>query len=83
MRYTENQKQKFSIRKLSIGAASVLLGTTLVILGGVEPVKADIIGSEQVSQQNNDSTSSSDVNSLKQRSEEAQAAVKAQQNKIQ
>lgn len=34
MRYTENQKQKFSIRKLSIGAASVLLETTLVILGG-------------------------------------------------
>lgn len=117
MKYTENEKQKFSIRKLSIGAASVLLGTTFVILGG-NSVKADTIGAtkadaEQVLQQRqakadaeqalqqrqtkadaeqalqqhqnkaNDSTVSSDVNSLKQESDKAQAAVKAQQDKIQ
>ncbi|MCH3904314.1 MAG: YSIRK-type signal peptide-containing protein [Lactobacillus sp.] len=29
-----NERQRFSIRKLSIGAASVLLGTTLFLTNG-------------------------------------------------
>lgn len=31
----ENKKQRFALRKLSIGVASVLLGTTLTMIGGV------------------------------------------------
>lgn len=40
MRETANEKQRFSIRKLTIGAASVLLGTFL-FWGGTSTVKAD------------------------------------------
>ena len=46
-------KQRFSIRKLSIGAASVLLGTSLYFMGPSAPVvHADTIGKSAVSSEN-------------------------------
>lgn len=36
-------KQRFSIRKLSIGAASVLLGTSLYFMGGDRPLLYTLI----------------------------------------
>lgn len=39
-----NQRQRFSIRKLSIGAASVLIGTALFFVnGGMQQVQADSV----------------------------------------
>ncbi|WP_338935261.1 YSIRK-type signal peptide-containing protein [Lactobacillus helveticus] len=39
---TANQRQRFSIRKLTIGAASVLLGTTF-LFGAGQTVQADSV----------------------------------------
>ena len=36
-----NQKQRFALRKLTVGVASVLLGTTLTMIGGVQSASAD------------------------------------------
>ena len=46
----ERIKQRFSIRKLSIGAASVLLGTTLLLGAQTQPVHAETTNSTSQSQ---------------------------------
>ena len=38
----ENKKQRFALRKLSIGVASVLLGTTLTMIGGGTQASASV-----------------------------------------
>ena len=44
IRKMENKKERFSIRKFSVGAASVLIGFTIFGLGaGSKSVKADTL----------------------------------------
>lgn len=56
-----NQKQRFGIRKLSIGVVSVLLGTTFFLGNGV--VHADIVSNSQITTTSSTPASSSDSNS--------------------
>lgn len=50
-----NQKQRFALRKLTVGVASVLLGTTLTMIGGVQSASADANGTNPAGQQTTDS----------------------------
>ena len=87
-------KQRFSIRKLSIGAASVLLGTSLYFMGVSAPVvHADTIGAPAASSEKTDSSdpvsvakdstkSDVDVNkAIDQYAEKEQDAVNEQEEK--
>ena len=56
-----NQKQRFGIRKLSIGVVSVLLGTTFFLGNGV--VHADTVSNSQITTTSSTPASSSDSNS--------------------
>lgn len=46
-----NQRQRFSIRKLSVGVSSVLLGTTLFLVNGGVQVNADSVDSTNQQEQ--------------------------------
>ena len=68
---TISNKQRFSIRKFSIGVASVMLGTTLYFMGGVGTsiVHADSVQGQSVQTSNLDTNSaqaSSDTSSAEQ-----------------
>lgn len=52
-----NQKQRFALRKLTVGVASVLLGTTLTMIGGVQSASAN--GTSPAGQQNTEQANSS------------------------
>ncbi|WP_347239822.1 YSIRK-type signal peptide-containing protein [Limosilactobacillus fermentum] len=56
-----NQKQRFGIRKLSIGVVSVLLGTMFFLGNGV--VHADTVSNSQITTTSSTPASSSDSNS--------------------
>ena len=54
---SRDEKQRFSIRKLSVGAASVLIGLAFTVYGG-QTVQADTTEASQVTtaQENNEET---------------------------
>ncbi|WP_261376916.1 Rib/alpha-like domain-containing protein [Lactobacillus gasseri] len=70
IRKMENKKERFSIRKFSVGAASVLIGFTIFGLGaGSKSVKADTLNPNQVN-----------VTNTAKASKEASGLVKNQTN---
>ena len=76
---TISNKQRFSIRKFSIGVASVMLGTTLYFMGGVGTsiVHADSVQGQSVQTSNLDTNSaqaSSDTSSAEQTSSQNQTS---------
>ena len=76
---TISNKQRFSIRKFSIGVASVMLGTTLYFMGGVGPsiVHADSVQEQSVQTPKLDTNSaqaSSDTSSAEQTSSQNQTS---------
>lgn len=76
---TISNKQRFSIRKFSIGVASVMLGTTLYFMGGVgmSIVHADSVQGQSVQTSNLDTNSaqaSSDTSSAEQTSSQNQTS---------
>ena len=82
---TISNKQRFSIRKFSIGVASVMLGTTLYFMGGVGTsiVHADSV-QEQPAQTSkldtNSAQASSDATLAQQDSDQNQSQVSSVQN---
>lgn len=50
LRQLDEKKERFSIRKLSIGAASVLIGLTLFGVGGISQVHASELNGENASE---------------------------------
>lgn len=82
---TISNKQRFSIRKFSIGVASVMLGTTLYFMGGVGPsiVHADSVDQPvqtQTSKDINSAQASSDATLAQQDSDQNQSQVSSVQN---
>ena len=82
---TISNKQRFSIRKFSIGVASVMLGTTLYFMGGVGPsiVHADSVDQPvqtQTSKDINSAQASSDATLAQQDSDQNQSQVSSAQN---
>ena len=82
---TISNKQRFSIRKFSIGVASVMLGTTLYFMGGVGPsiVHADSVDQPvqtQTSKDINSAQASSDATLAQQNSDQNQSQVSSVQN---
>jgi LPXTG-motif cell wall-anchored protein len=76
---TISNKQRFGIRKFSIGVASVMLGTTLYFMGGVGPsiVHADSVQEQSVQTPKLDTNSaqaSSDTSSAEQTSSQNQTS---------
>ncbi len=59
-----NERQRFSIRKLTIGAASVLVGTTLFQVNGGVQVHADAVD-QQVVKNNDTDNSAQEVDAIK------------------
>ena len=82
---TISNKQRFSIRKFSIGVASVMLGTTLYFMGGVGSsiVHADSVDQPvqtQTSKDINSAQASSDATLAQQDSDQNQSQVSSVQN---
>ena len=82
---TISNKQRFGIRKFSIGVASVMLGTTLYFMGGVGPsiVHADSVDQPvqtQTSKDINSAQASSDAILAQQDSDQNQSQVSSVQN---
>ncbi len=83
---TISNKQRFSIRKFSIGVASVMLGTTLYFMGGVGTsiVHADSVQGQSVQTQTskdiNSAQASSDATLAQQDSDQNQSQVSSVQN---
>lgn len=68
-----NQKQRFGIRKLSIGVVSVLLGTTFFLGNGV--VHADTVSNSQITTTSSTPASSSDSSNVTSTSSETGSAA--------
>ena len=82
---TISNKQRFSIRKFSIGVASAMLGTTLYFMGGVGSsiVHADSVDQPvqtQTSKDINSAQASSDATLAQQDSDQNQSQVSSVQN---
>ncbi len=87
LRKMEPRKERFSIRKFTVGAASVLIGFTIFGLNNTQTVKADTTDNTNTSTEKDENATTSDnvasdiqVNDLKDKTSEVKANKAAKQS---